>query len=231
VKETIMLINADFSQRAAVLADQYQWVPSPQGGVERVMLDRIGGEQARATSIVRYAKGSRFPSHTHPAGEEILVLSGTFSEDGKDFPAGWYMRSPPGSAHQPSSEEGALIFVKLRQMLPSEKEFVRHDTNDPANWAVDGNRSVCKLFANGAEQVTLERLPSGARVFSAPVEGVEIFVVAGEVREDHQPYAKGSWIRLPAGNYASFAAGPEGAILYLKRGAFPASLKTEPAHA
>ena len=31
---------------------------APQGGVERVMLDRLGGEQARAASIVRYAPDS-----------------------------------------------------------------------------------------------------------------------------------------------------------------------------
>ncbi len=56
------------------------------------MLDRIGREQARATSLVRYAPDSVFPEHTHPGGEEILVLSGTFTENGTDYPAG---RTPP----------------------------------------------------------------------------------------------------------------------------------------
>src|SRR3546814_4407076 len=97
----IMFINADFSLRAVVASHQYQWVASPQAGVERVMLDRLGGEQARATSIVRYAPSSRFPRHQHPGGEEILVLSGTFSEGNNHYPAGWYMRNPPGSSHQP----------------------------------------------------------------------------------------------------------------------------------
>ena len=100
-----MLINADFSRRVFVPGDTWDWVASPQAGVERVMLDRIGGEQARATSFVRYAPGSEFPAHDHPGGEEILVLSGTFSEDGKDFPAGWYLRSPPGSAIAPPARK------------------------------------------------------------------------------------------------------------------------------
>lgn len=56
-----MLINADFSRRAAHSKDQ-QWIASPQAGVERVMLDRVGDERARATSIVRYATGARFPA-------------------------------------------------------------------------------------------------------------------------------------------------------------------------
>ncbi|WP_445262274.1 cupin domain-containing protein, partial [Pseudomonas sp. EA_15y_Pfl1_P104] len=55
-----MLINADFNQRATVAAQDYDWVASPQLGVERVRLDRVGGEQARATSIVRYSAGASF---------------------------------------------------------------------------------------------------------------------------------------------------------------------------
>jgi anti-sigma factor ChrR (cupin superfamily) len=48
-----MQVNSDFSLRASVTPDEYHWVSSPQAGVERVMLDRIGAEKARATSIVR----------------------------------------------------------------------------------------------------------------------------------------------------------------------------------
>ena len=68
-----MEINADFSQRVVVHAAQLPWVPSPMAGVERRMLDRIGDEVARATSIVRYAPGSQFSPHTHGGGEEFLV--------------------------------------------------------------------------------------------------------------------------------------------------------------
>ncbi|SUV87500.1 ChrR Cupin-like domain [Bordetella pertussis] len=63
------------------------------------MLDRWGGEKGRATSIVRYAPGACFPRHEHPGGEEILVLAGSFSEEGGRYPAGWYLRNPPGSSH------------------------------------------------------------------------------------------------------------------------------------
>ncbi|MET0721324.1 MAG: cupin domain-containing protein, partial [Tardiphaga sp.] len=56
-----MRINADFSKRAAVHPAQSDWVRSPTPGVERRMLDRIGDEVARATSIVRYAPDSAFP--------------------------------------------------------------------------------------------------------------------------------------------------------------------------
>ena len=43
------------------------------------MLFRLGGEVARATSIVRYAPGSAFSRHTHTGGEEILAAEGSVS--------------------------------------------------------------------------------------------------------------------------------------------------------
>jgi hypothetical protein len=48
--EPIILVNSDFSQRVAVAADGHRWVPSPQIRVERVMLDRLGGERVRCSS-------------------------------------------------------------------------------------------------------------------------------------------------------------------------------------
>ncbi|MEY8840623.1 cupin domain-containing protein, partial [Cribrihabitans sp. XS_ASV171] len=83
-----MRINADFSKRAAVHFEQTDWVSSPANGVERKMLDRIGEEVARATSIVRFAPGSAFAPHTHDGGEEYLVLEGVFQDEMGDFPEG-----------------------------------------------------------------------------------------------------------------------------------------------
>ncbi|EOE1149382.1 cupin domain-containing protein, partial [Acinetobacter baumannii] len=104
-----MLIHADFSQAVIVKPEDYHWVKSPRGEVDRVMLDRIGDEIARATSLVKYAPHTTFPEHRHHHGEEILVLSGVFTENqNQHYPAGWYLRSPHQSGHQPSSEEGTL---------------------------------------------------------------------------------------------------------------------------
>jgi anti-sigma factor ChrR (cupin superfamily) len=60
-----MKLNADFTKRAVVHAATLDWQASPMAGVERRMLDRIGDEVARATSIVRYAPGSQFSPHVH----------------------------------------------------------------------------------------------------------------------------------------------------------------------
>lgn len=211
-----MLVNADFSRRVVVAPHQYRWVASPQAGVERVMLDRLGGEQARATSIVRYAPASCFPPHRHPEGEEILVLSGTFSEDGVHYPAGWYLRNPPGSSHRPSSREGALLFVKLRQMRAGERQRVRVDTNDPAAWHRRDGRDICPLFANDVEQVCLQRLAPREALFSAPTDSAEVLVLAGTVEDEGRPHGHGSWMRLPKSAYPEIVAGAGGATVYLK---------------
>lgn len=213
-----MLINADFSRRAIVAPHQYQWVASPQGGVERVMLDRVGAEKARATSIVRYAPDSYFPRHLHPGGEEILVLSGTFSEGDEHYPAGWYLRNPPGSSHQPFSKEGAVIFVKLCQMPPHEQRRVRIDTRDPSSWQRQGGCEVCPLFSDDTEQVCLQRLAPGDALFADPVDGAELLVLAGDVVAGDQSFERGSWIRLPEGEYPEIAVGAQGATVYLKTG-------------
>ncbi|MCZ6729503.1 MAG: cupin domain-containing protein, partial [SAR324 cluster bacterium] len=101
-----MKINADLGERALVDSNGMDWVASPERGVERKMLDRDGGEVARATTIVRFAPGSYFSAHGHGGGEELFVLEGVFSDEYGDYPAGTYLRNPIGSTHTPFSEGG-----------------------------------------------------------------------------------------------------------------------------
>lgn len=214
-----MQIHADFSRPASVAAAAQHWVASPQAGVDRVMLDRVGAEKARATSLVRYAPNSQFPPHTHPDGEEILVLDGVFSDETGDYPAGWYLRNPPESAHRPASREGALIFVKLRQMSPDDLATVRIDTRDVSTWQRD-ERGVecCPLHRHAIEQVDLLRLPAGHPVIDAPVEGLELLVLDGTLHVDGAGFPPHSWIRRPAGLHSDLVAGPDGALVYRKLG-------------
>lgn len=107
-----MELHADFDQRVVLNTVVLPWLASPMPGVERKLLDRRGGEVARATSIVRYSPGSRFQRHDHGGGEEILVLEGVFEDDHGRDPAGSWLRNPPGSTHRPLSESGCTIWVK-----------------------------------------------------------------------------------------------------------------------
>ena len=90
-------MSTQISARAVVHAASMPWTPSPVAGVDRRMLDRIGDEVARATTIVRYAPGSHFPPHVHGGGEEFFVLEGVFEDENGHYPAGTYMREPSGN--------------------------------------------------------------------------------------------------------------------------------------
>ncbi len=180
------------------------------------MLDRIGNEIARATSVVRYAKNSTFPHHQHPEGEEILVLSGTFSEDGEDYTAGWYLRSPPGSGHAPSSKKGAMIFVKLRQMPGNESNFVRIDTNDSACWAIQGGRNICPLFNSSYESVCIECLAKNQPLIINSACRHELLILSGELLHDGKNYISGSWIRIPESSSLNFISGTDNTRVYIK---------------
>ena len=119
-----MKINADFTTKFASLNfDPTKYVVSPAMGVNRFMIDRVGNEKARATTIVEYKPNSKFPQHTHIGGEEFLVLKGTFKDQYGVFPAGTYVRNPVGTKHSPwVDDDGCVIFVKLLQMTDTKYE-------------------------------------------------------------------------------------------------------------
>lgn len=216
-----MRINADFSKRALVIPRDSDWVRSPESGVDRIMLDRIGDEVARATSIVRYAAGSSFSRHEHARGEEFLVLEGVFSDDHGDYPPGCYVRNPPGSGHSPYSRDGCRILVKLRQFDPEDLARVVIDTREADSWQAGENAESLQLHQFGTEQVSMLRIATGSRIpLAGDSAGSELFVVSGTVRCDDDELPADSWLRLPAGQAADLEA-CENSVLWIKCGHLP----------
>ncbi len=215
-----MNLNADFTKRAAVHAATLPWQPSPTGGVDRRMLDRIGGEVARATTIVRYAPDSRFPAHTHGGGEEFLVLDGVFQDEHGDFPAGSYVRNPPTSRHTPGSAPGCTIFVKLWQFDPEDRHEVRLDTATVPSTTIPGRPGVevAPLFRDTGEDVRLERWTPGAAIVYQPEGGIELLVLEGGFTEGGETFVPQSWLRLPPGASLTATAGAQGCRVWVKEG-------------
>ena len=198
-----MRINADFGQRAIVARSDELWVSSPAAGVDRLMLDRIGEEKARATSIVRYASGSSFARHMHPQGEEFLVLEGVFSDEHRDYPGGSYVRNPPGTGHSPHSEPGCRLLVKLRQFDAGDLTPIVIDTGDGQGWQSDHDVSGDRrpLYRYGSEKVTMRRARAGSRLsLTAGQGGLEWLVVSGAVQFEGTDYPAESWFRFPDGD-------------------------------
>jgi len=215
-----MQLNADFTQRAAAHAPAMDWVASPMAGVDRKMLDRIGEEVARATSIVRYAPESRFSAHTHGGGEEFLVLDGIFQDEHGDYPPGSYVRNPPGTRHTPGSATGCTILVKLWQFDPEDRTPVRIETTEARLEPRPGRQGVeaATLFEDARETARLERWAPGASIGYAAVGGIELFVLDGSFSEGGETFAAWSWLRLPVGSTLAAVAGPEGCRLWVKEG-------------
>jgi len=216
----MMRINADFTKRASVHAGESDWVRSPMPGVERRMLDRVGDEVARATSIVRYAPGTAFSPHTHLGGEEFFVLEGIFQDERGDYPAGSYVRNPPTSRHTPGSQAGCTIFVKLFQFDPADRSHVNVDTRlvDAVTPAGRQGVRLIPLFNDGREDVRLEEWQSGANVVLDLPGGFEALVLAGGFEEGGETFARHSWLRLPNASRLTAVAGAAGARLWIKTG-------------
>lgn len=219
-----MNLNSDFQQRVVLFARDAAWTPSPLPGVERRMLDRVGGELARATSIVRYAPGSHFDRHVHGGGEEILVLEGVFSDEQGDYGPGTYLRNPPGTAHTPFSQEGCVIFVKLWQFAAHDLQPVRIDTAK-GTWlpGLVPGLSVMPLHEHDGVSTALVRWAPDTQ-FNEHTHpgGEEILTLEGVFRDEHGEYPAGTWLRNPRGSrHAPFTAA-EGALIYVKVGAFDA---------
>ncbi len=215
-----MKLHANLKVRASVHAADVAWQPSPVGGVERRMLHRVGDEVAQATSIVRYAPGSRFSPHAHGGGEEFLVLEGVFQDETGDFPAGTYVRNPPGSGHAPGSQAGTTIFVKLWQFDPADSAQVRIPTHTAARVTETGRPGVqvAPLHRTAHEDVRIEHwAPHHTLELDLP-RGGEFLVLGGSFTEGGETFAPQSWLRLPAGSRLVAHTRDAGARVWAKLG-------------
>ena len=220
-KDVAVELRTDFARREVVLPGGEAWRPSPMAGAERYMLDCIGKEVARETSIVRYAAGARFSAHAHGGGEEFLVLAGSFHEDATDYPEGTYVRNPIGAAHASrAGPDGAMLFVKLHQFTAADTQRVVIDTRAArGRQGLVTGLTVLQLHEHGPEHVALVRwAPSTRFMPHRHWGGEEILVLEGVFNDEHGSYPKGSWLRNPHLSAHSPFVGPEGALIYVKTG-------------
>jgi len=215
-----MKIAANFNQRVVVHSDSLEWIKSPMPGVDRRPLDRVGEEVARATTIVRYAPGSEFSSHTHTGGEEFIVLEGVFQDEHGSFPEGSYIRNPPQSQHQPSSELGCVMLVKLWQFQPEDRTHVRlqtHTMNSVPHADMKGI-SVTPLYYDDHEEVSLLYFTAGAKLSLTVKGGAELLILEGELTEQSDTLNKHAWLRTPINSEINAIAGKDGAKVWIKTG-------------
>jgi anti-sigma factor ChrR (cupin superfamily) len=221
ISDVAMDLRADFGRREVVRPDGEAWRPSPITGIERSVLDRLGDEVARETSIVRYAAGARFGADAHSGGQEFLVVAGSLHDDANDYPEGTYARNPIGMAHPRwAGPDGAVVFVTLRQFAATDTQRVLIDTR-AARWrqGLVPGLTVLPLQEHGSEHVALVRWAPSTRF--RPHQhwgGEEILVLDGVFEDEHGTYPKGTWLRSPHLSAHHPFTGPSGALIYVKTG-------------
>ena len=219
-------INADLTKRVTVDTNSIPWEESPSGTVWRKPLYRKDGEFGAVTSIVKYDAGGKFRTHTHPQGEEILVLSGEFCDDHGRYPAGTYLLNPDGTQHAPYSDQGCILFVRLRQYDGKDRLQTLIDTNQ-SEWhpgIIDG-LTVLPLYsqANYPENMALVRWQPNTYFHEhTHPGGEEILVLDGTFEDEYGVYPQGTWIRGPHMSLHK-PYSREGCTIYVRVGGLPAN--------
>lgn len=215
-------LHDDLYQPAHVDTNALPWVDSPEPTVHRKLIERAGGDGTRATSLVRFDAGAHFPSHTHHGGEEFLVLDGTFVDENDSYPAGTYVRNPPGSHHAPSAPDGCTIFVKLHHLPAEESEQIVIDTRtQPWLPGLVQGLEVMPLGDFEGEHTALVRwAPNTVFKPHHHFGGEEIFVLEGVFSDETGDYPAGHWLRSPHWSaHTPFTR--EGCTIWVKTGHLP----------
>jgi quercetin dioxygenase-like cupin family protein len=95
-----------------------QWKPLVESGVDTrgISVKPLRTEPAtgRARSFVlRFEPGAKYPYHSHPAGEELFVLTGSCLIEGALLEAGDYLYTPPGAKHSVQTDTGCTLLFQV----------------------------------------------------------------------------------------------------------------------
>jgi quercetin dioxygenase-like cupin family protein len=101
--------------------DAAEWRPAKFGTGVSVKLLRCDEVTGGSTVLLRFAAGSWFPAHRHPAGEEVYVVDGEVRIGPTTFRQGDYIYTEPDGVHAVSSAAGGTILV----MLPKPVEILK----------------------------------------------------------------------------------------------------------
>lgn len=93
----------------AVRSQDLNWQPHPTPGV-LVAIVHTDQVKREIVGFLKAEPGVRYPYHRHAAIEEIFMLEGDLVIGNQTFGAGDYIRSLPGSGHDPYTQSGCQFF-------------------------------------------------------------------------------------------------------------------------
>lgn len=113
--------------------------------------------------------------------------------------------NPEGFEHALFSEDGSLILVRLRQYPGSERVAVgaAEVTASPETWG------DWRLLPGSGRTEGIARIRAGETFSGAYADGVEVFVLNGDVAAGDEALTRHDWLRLPAGQTLVLDAGAD----------------------
>ncbi|MHB1215126.1 MAG: cupin domain-containing protein [Thiobacillus sp.] len=211
------MLNADLSKRIVLDTVSMEWLATAAAEWHKP-LERIDAA-ARSTRMVKCAPGRVFDPPVAGLGEDILVLEGVLADARADYPAGTYLRNPPGAPCALRSDQGCTLFVKCHAFEADDSAVVRIDTvNAPWLPGMVPGLSVLPLPPHQHAHAALVRWQPGTH-FQAHGHfgGEEILVVSGVFEDEFGRYPAGTWIRSPhMSRHQPFSRA--GCTIYVKTG-------------
>lgn len=109
-------------------SNSINWEPLIENGINHngISVKSLRFDKATNRSkaiLLKFEKGASYPYHTHPAGEEILVLEGSCIIHHTTLTQGDYLYTPPTGKHSVKSETGCLLFLSIPEevvLMPKE---------------------------------------------------------------------------------------------------------------
>jgi anti-sigma factor ChrR (cupin superfamily) len=102
-------------ERVSLDTSAGHWFQGPwttRAGSVRTQLLYHSPRYPETIQLIELAPGTEVETLTLPAGQEIFVVSGEFADDRGEYPQHSWVRLPPGSTHRPTSNGGALLYVR-----------------------------------------------------------------------------------------------------------------------
>ena len=213
-----------------------EWRPAGPAGLEVRTLECLTqAGSLRFTGQLRTAEGADPAGLGELRGAELLVQRGALELDGRARGAGTYLRLPRGARVAPDGDAarasgapgprlgpGALAYLSIGQIEPTDSETRIIDTTDPTRWLdgpVDGVE-VLALHGHRTGNVMLVRW-SGPAAFRPKLDpsGEELLVLEGTLHDARGSYPAGSWLRTPVPAWQSWGGAP-GTLVCYKSGHF-----------
>lgn len=99
-------------------SEKQDWQPLIEAGVhykgifvKSLRFDKPTGRSK--TILLKFEPGASHPYHTHPGGEEILVLEGSCEIVNEKLEKGDFLYTPPNGKHSVKTDTGCILFLSV----------------------------------------------------------------------------------------------------------------------